>query len=1011
MIARHCVLGIVALLATSVPLQRATAGTGRIADGKVDLTVQFTYREAAPDSWRPLFEEASRLLFNATDGQLQLGQIRVVDSGLDKWDADVWVLDGNSGAFANVLGLGGSGHIYLSQTHKSVIEPAVGHFGLVHEFGHYGFGLYDEYKAAQPPGAARIAEQVLRNQEHQFCTAEGDTVACVMDGGTTIQPNNGRTEFCSAVLEGLTTRHNEGIIVDGQLFANAQQSLNGESCWETIHRAVGLAEPQSVQTADPPGLEPIDWQVVPPVDRLVICLDRSESMFVRPDRIDLAKRTAESIVGLLHERKTMDIDGAPVSFAGENLSVVSFGYDDSVLFEFREITSAATKDSANAVIDAVGQSPEPSPLSTDIGGALRVALAQIVAEGEVPAVSEAILLLSDGAQNAGTDPRDVVDALRARGVRVYAVGTGAEADEDLLREVAEATGGRYFEAATQEEVAGVAEAVTADLRAVGTLTTLEGQLLGQGEHFPMPIDSFAEEVTFALQWDSGSCDMVLTSPSGDVIDVNSADHRDDVEASLNWNLLTLRVTHPEAGLWDVSVMPQTPDSIHFGLDVFDDNRTVAIHVKAEPENVPYPQPVTLRVDVVAEVPVAGVDVTAIVDRPAGSPAHITLYDDGLAGHADAFANDGVYGAFFSDYTVDGIYTFHVRAVNSNGTGPDPDLPFVEDGPGPPPSVPPFDREASVSVTVGGIAPPVPGTVHLHPRTLNRRSGNGQATAFIELAAPHSVEEIDRSTIRLQQTVAPLPEPMTIGDQDSNGVADLTVKFDRSALLDVLADGVAVYLHLSGRLVSGEAFGASDTISVIDPGEDDLAHLQSPIVHTGDSERIEWSPVPGSPVTYSGFLSRDGGLSWEPIFSQLEGTSADWIVSGPPTTTAILLIEAWSPEGVMGQEQSAIFEIRLGAASAGGTTASTAFLGATPNPMTAGVTLRYSLAHPADVDLRVYDVQGRMIRGLFTGPVGAGEHSVVWAGARADGRTVASGIYLYVFRAGGIESRGRIMVVR
>ncbi len=420
--ARHWILVIGALLAASIPLQPATAGKGRIADGKVDLTVQFAYREAAPDSWRPLFEEASRLLYNATDGQLQFGQVRVVDSGLDKWDADVWILDNHSGAFANVLGLGGPGHIYISQTHKSVTKPAVGPFGLVHEFGHYGFGLYDEYKGVEPPPAARIAEQTLLNQPHQFCAAEGDSVACIMDGGTTIQPNNRRTEFCTSVLDGLTTRHNEGTDIDGQLFVNAQQALNGESCWETIHRTVGLTEPQSVQTTDPPGLMPIDWQVVPPVDRLVICLDRSESMFLRPDRIDLAKRTAESIVGLLHERKTIDINGVPVSFAGENLAIVSFGYDDSVLFGFREIESPATKDSANAVIDAIGRSAAPSPLSTDIGGALRVALAQIEGEGAVPAVSEAILLLSDGAQNMGTDPRDVIDALKARGVRVYAVG-------------------------------------------------------------------------------------------------------------------------------------------------------------------------------------------------------------------------------------------------------------------------------------------------------------------------------------------------------------------------------------------------------------------------------------------------------------------------------------------------------------------------------------------------------------------------------------------------------------
>jgi hypothetical protein len=832
-----------------------------------------------------------------------------------------------------------------------------------------------------------------------------------MDGGTTIQPNNRRTEFCTSILDGLMTRHNAGTEVDGQLFVNAQQALNGESCWETIHRTIGLIEPEGIHIEDPPGLVPIDWQVVPTVDRLVVCVDRSESMFLRPERIDLAKRTAKSVVGLLHEHKTIEIDGAPVAFAGENLSIVSFGYDDSVLFGFREILSPATKDSADAVIDAIGRSPAPSPLATDIGAGLRTSLEQIEVLGTVPAVSEAILLLSDGSQNTGTDPRDVVDALEARGVRVYAVGIGADANEGLLRAVAEATGGKYYDARSLEDIATVSEAVAAELRAVGTVQSLEGLLNGQDEHFPMTIDAFAEEVSFVLQWDSGTCDMTLTSPSGDVIDVNSAEYREDVEASLDGNLLSLRVTHPEAGLWDATVSPQTPDPIRFDLDVFDDSRSVTVNVRAEQSDVAYPFPTILRVDVVAGVPVAGAEVTAIVDRPGGSPVSISLYDDGLPNHADAFANDGVYGTLFSDYTIEGVYTFHVKATNVNGSGPDPDLPFVEDGPGPPPSVPPFERLASIDVTVTELAPAVSGTLDLYPKTLNGRNTHGRATAIIELSAPHSVEEIDRSTLRLQETVAPLSSPFTVGDLDSNGVADLMIKFDRSDLIPVLPDGMRAALHITGRLLSGQQFAVWDTIDVVHTGNSDDVRLPATLVATGDSQRIEWAPVPGAPVTYSVFLSRDGGANWEPVASLLEGTSIDWMVSGPPTTNAMLLVEARSPEGILLQEKSAVFTIEFGAASAGDVKTQTAFLGASPNPLTMGARLRYSLAHPSDVDLCLYDVQGRLVRRFVSTRAAAGEHALIWDGAGADGRAVASGVYLYVFRAAGVEAKGRLMVLR
>ncbi len=79
-------------------------------------------------------------------------------------------------------------------------------------------------------------------------------------------------------------------------------------------------------------------------------------------------------------------------------------------------------------------------------------------------------------------------------------------------------------------------------------------------------------------------------------------------------------------------------------------------------DVPYPLPVDLRVDVVAGVPVAGRGGHRDRRSAGRRPVSIDLYDDGLPNHADTFANDGVYGAFFSDYTLDGVYTFHVKAT-------------------------------------------------------------------------------------------------------------------------------------------------------------------------------------------------------------------------------------------------------------------------------------------------------------------------------------------------------------
>jgi hypothetical protein len=68
----------------------------------------------------------------------------------------------------------------------------------------------------------------------------------------------------------------------------------------------------------------------------------------------------------------------------------------------------------------------------------------------------------------------------------------------------------------------------------------------------------------------------------------------------------------------------------------------------------------------------------------------------------------------------------------------------------------------------------------------------------------------------------------------------------------------------------------------------------------------------------------------------------------------------------------------------------------PNPFNPRTTIRYDLPEDAPkVELRVYDLSGRLVRTLVDGPQSAGSKSVVWAGRDEAGRFVATGVYLYV----------------
>jgi hypothetical protein len=82
----------------------------------------------------------------------------------------------------------------------------------------------------------------------------------------------------------------------------------------------------------------------------------------------------------------------------------------------------------------------------------------------------------------------------------------------------------------------------------------------------------------------------------------------------------------------------------------------------------------------------------------------------------------------------------------------------------------------------------------------------------------------------------------------------------------------------------------------------------------------------------------------------------------------------------------------------------------PNPFNPSTTVTYELARPADVSLRVFDVNGRFVASLAEGPAGAGSHRAVWNGIDTAGRAVCGGVYIVRLDAdGAMESRKIVLV--
>jgi flagellar hook capping protein FlgD len=83
----------------------------------------------------------------------------------------------------------------------------------------------------------------------------------------------------------------------------------------------------------------------------------------------------------------------------------------------------------------------------------------------------------------------------------------------------------------------------------------------------------------------------------------------------------------------------------------------------------------------------------------------------------------------------------------------------------------------------------------------------------------------------------------------------------------------------------------------------------------------------------------------------------------------------------------------------------------PNPSSQVVTLRFELNRPADVTLRIFDVQGRQVSTVASGRMSAGIHVRKWDGKTRGGGLAASGVYFARLESSQAKSVRRFVRLR
>ena len=208
---------------------------------------------------------------------------------------------------------------------------------------------------------------------------------------------------------------------------------------------VAAARPQTVEHEVEQTSEGID---------IVMAIDISGSMLARdfkPDRLVAAKEVASQFIG----NRMGDRIGLVV-FAGEAFTQSPLTTDQATLQTLLgRINSGVIED------------------GTAIGNGLATAVNRL---RENESKSKVIILLTDGVNNRGQiSPLTVADIAKDLGIKVYTIGVGrngdapypvfdergrevqtvmmkVEIDEDMLSEIAEKTGGKYFRATDKQSL-------------------------------------------------------------------------------------------------------------------------------------------------------------------------------------------------------------------------------------------------------------------------------------------------------------------------------------------------------------------------------------------------------------------------------------------------------------------------------------------------------------------------------------------------------------------------------
>jgi hypothetical protein len=660
---------------TTQKAQNTSALTTDSSKAVFDITVSLHNNPQGTDRvvYEQIFSHFANAVCEQTNGAHKLGKVRVFRENKHRSKSDI-IWGEREWPRANVSGFGANGmHIWFGdvfpngsgpgQDHNMLQDPQGAGYTLAHEWSHYAYGLFDEYKGTTD-------------------SAEPNT-PIKSDAPTTSIMSN-QWQALTAGMQWLNHSTKDTI---GNIDSTAQGRIYGKSAWEVLLQDIKDDPKSGRKTAQPsrtryltladnapdtntplkielPAAQDscqnqlsVEW-VEGDIDMQIV-IDRSYSML--GPAMSNAKQAAKVLV---------DASGS----GSTSMGLISFSDKDLVNQDYPitkiDSPSSTVKTELKTAIDAIYENG-----TTALYDASQLALDNLTAyqfneESNAPGV---VFLLADGYDNDSSYTQEQIIAnYQNNDIAIFSLGYGFASPTGPLLTLASETGGKYFSSPTT-----LAEIVDAFLQANATATdnqnlasttlTIESS---QSATQVIAVDSGLDNVNVFINHNANLDDVQLTlldSTGSEVSDVvfNCNDASETLTCGAY--ITNQHISSHGTGEWQLQVN-----------NLNDTNTLNAIvNVSAEPtlsgsytlsvegsqgNSVTYPNPMILTAAITKDKLITGANVLATITDPEQESTNLEMSDDGLEG--DAVAGDGIYSVI-APYNENGIYQIEVHVNNDD----------------------------------------------------------------------------------------------------------------------------------------------------------------------------------------------------------------------------------------------------------------------------------------------------------------------------------------------------------